>query len=298
MQVLNSCPSCAHSQFNKFISCTDYTVTQEQFQIVTCAHCGLNFTNPRPSTDEIGKYYESEDYISHSNSKKGLFNALYQRVRLIALGNKLKLIKSYKANGNLLDIGCGTGEFLANMALNGYHVTGVEPSPKAAQLAIENHKLNVFPESELDNFTANNFDIITMWHVLEHVHELQPRLAQLHKLLHQSGILIIAVPNPESFDAQHYGAQWAGYDVPRHLYHFKPLALRQMFADAGFEAVNTRIMPFDAFYVSLLSEKYKTGNMNYFKGFYYGLRSYLTATSSPDKGSSQMYIFKKKTSNA
>jgi 2-polyprenyl-3-methyl-5-hydroxy-6-metoxy-1,4-benzoquinol methylase len=237
----------------------------------------------------LGKYYESADYISHTDSKRSLFEKGYHFVKAIALKKKLNLINSLQPNqGKILDIGAGTGEFLSVAKQNGWDVTGVEPSDKAQQIAINKGVSFVEAIAQLED---HSFDVITMWHVLEHVPDLNNQIKELKRLLKPSGSLIIAVPNFKSFDAQHYGKFWAAYDVPIHFWHFSKTAIQKLFQKEQMELVKVLPMKFDSFYVSLLSEKYKTGRMNYVKAFFIGLWSNIKAQSDLEY-SSHIYVFK------
>jgi len=296
MEELNNCPICKGTEFTFLRKCRDFTVSQEEFSLISCAKCGLVFTNPRPDATNISKYYESPDYISHSNSRKGLINQLYQTVRSYSLKKKLALINQLKLkNKVILDIGCGTGEFLAVCDKDGWKTLGIEPNQSARNQAIENWNLKVYPESHLNSIDEKNKpQVITMWHVLEHVHSLEERLNQIKTLLQSNGYLIIAVPNPESWDAEHYQNHWAAYDVPRHLYHFSPSVLKKYIESSGFEHQKSIPMKFDSFYVSMLSEKYKRGKQNLINALFNGFRSNLKAKNDPEKYSSVIYIFRKK----
>jgi 2-polyprenyl-3-methyl-5-hydroxy-6-metoxy-1,4-benzoquinol methylase len=300
MQNLSNCPLCSGSSFKRFVECTDYTVSRETFTIVACESCGFKFTNPRPDEKEIGKYYESEDYVSHSNSRKGIINTVYHWVRNYSLKQKVSLIdKEYgslkQSSGikRLLDIGCGTGEFLATAVKSGWIGKGIEPSEKAREQAIQNHKLEVTDQQGIARLEKGSFDIITMWHVLEHVHTLNERIAELHSLLKPGGKAIIAVPNCTSHDAKIYGSNWAAYDVPRHLYHFTPETMKALFNKHHFNFVRALPMKFDSFYVSMLTEKNVNGINNLPAAFMNGLQSNLKAKNDAEKFSSVIYVFVK-----
>lgn len=287
----NNCPLCAKSEFEDFLNCEDYTVSHEKFQIVSCKACGFQFTNPIPNISDLGNYYKSENYISHSNTKKGLVSKLYHLVRNYTLKQKLNLVSSYVSRGTILDYGCGTGMFLNLCQAKGWKALGFEPDEGARKIAGE-MGLNVVPErSELDS--AISFNVITLWHVLEHVSDLNETLKFFNQRLEDDGVLIIAVPNHISYDAKHYGEFWAAYDVPRHLYHFDKNTMERMLFKHGFSLVETKPMKFDSFYVSLLSEKYKSGKTNYLKAFFIGLRSNLLSRKAEDY-SSVIYVFRKK----
>ncbi len=297
MENLIECPACRTKSFKFIRKCKDFLVSSAEFNIVECEHCRLLFTNPRPDINEISKYYDSADYISHSNSSKGIFNLIYQRVRNYSIGKKLNLLEKLNTSNakKLLDIGCGTGEFLAACKSNGWDCRGIEPNEGARKKVIEKFSIAVYPENALEEKTAgfSEFSMITMWHVLEHVHDLRKRLEQAYQLLNSSGYLIIAVPNPESEDARHYGDLWAAYDVPRHLYHFKPKVLKKLVLEFGFKFIESHPMPFDAFYVSLLSERHAETKLAAFNALWQGLKSNLLAGSVAEKFSSVIYVFKR-----
>ncbi|MEZ4829163.1 MAG: class I SAM-dependent methyltransferase [Bacteroidia bacterium] len=294
--VYKVCPVCNSGQIHQVLSPKDHTVSGEIFSIWHCENCSLRFTQEIPEASEIGRYYQSEDYISHSNTNKGIVNRLYQIVREYTLSGKRKLIhrQSAKTRGSILDIGCGTGEFLATMKSSGWETLGLEPDSGAAGLAQKNHGISVFPSDHLFNLNENAFDVITMWHVLEHVHALNAYLQKIHSILKSDGLLIIAVPNYQSADADKYKDFWAAYDVPRHLYHFSPQSMKRLLTDQGFELSGMKRMPFDAFYVSLLSEKYISGKPRLFRAFFAGLQSWFQNLRSVERGSSVLYLVRKK----
>ncbi|WP_035668956.1 bifunctional 2-polyprenyl-6-hydroxyphenol methylase/3-demethylubiquinol 3-O-methyltransferase UbiG [Flavobacterium sp. 83] len=272
-----------------FLNVKDYSVSQETFDLYHDEELDMLITYPQPSLENLGKYYESVDYISHTDSKRSLFEKAYHFVKSIALKNKLNLINSLQpSKGSILDIGAGTGDFLSVAKENGWHAIGVEPSDKAKAIAKQKGVSFVGETSELE---SHSFDIISMWHVLEHVPDLDEQLKELKRLLKPGGTLIIAVPNFKSFDAKYYGKFWAAYDVPIHFWHFSKKAIKMLFEKKEMKLVKVLPMKFDSFYVSLLSEKYKTGKMNFFKAFFIGLQSNWEATSKFEY-SSHIYILK------
>lgn len=290
---ISNCPVCNSSSLADVMNCKDYTTTGEIFTIQKCSSCGFLLTNPRPENDQLGKYYESDQYISHTNSKKGIFSTVYQMVRNYAIKQKFNLVASNSKGKNHLDYGCGTGEFLSYVKSQGWNTIGIEPSDAARNQAISNHKLDARPLSEFSNLTAESFNSISLWHVLEHVPDLNETLAKFNQLLANDGLLVIAVPNPTSPDAQKYGNIWAGYDVPRHLWHFSPDVMKKLVEGHGFKLISMKPMVFDAFYVSLLSEKYKSGSMNPISAFFSGLKTTLKASGKPQHSSSVIYLFRK-----
>jgi 2-polyprenyl-3-methyl-5-hydroxy-6-metoxy-1,4-benzoquinol methylase len=296
METLNACPICNGQNLEPFIKCIDFTVSKETFQIVQCTNCDFKFTNPRPLQGEIGKYYESEDYISHSNSKKGLFNLVYQTIRNITLKGKVKLINSFNSETKkLLDIGCGTGEFLNTASSSGWTVEGLEPGESARSYGIKTYGILVNDLSHLENLPAATFDVITMWHVLEHVPNLHETLQQIKKILKPKGTLVVAVPNCEAFEEGKYSNVWAAYDVPRHLNHFTVKTATNLFKINNLEVFGKKSMPFDPFYISMLSEKYKgAGIMGMgVNGLVNGIQSNFAASKDISKASSIIYLIKK-----
>lgn len=294
MEILDCCPICGHKESMHFLMCIDYTVSKKNFDIVSCKSCGFYFTNPRPEAKDIGRYYQSEDYISHSNSKKGLFNKLYQMVRNYTIAQKLSLINKHVSRGTILDIGCGTGEFLNYCKQKNWETFGIEPGLEARNFAEKNYKLTVGTEEQIKEIADNSKDVITMWHVLEHVHQLNDRVMELKRIIKPNGVVIIAVPNCSSYDAIYYKEHWAAYDLPRHLYHFTPKNIIELFQKHGFKNIEIHPMKFDSFYVSMLSEKYKNGKINYLSSILMGLKSNLSAATKKNHSySSQIYVFKK-----
>ena len=287
-----ACVCCGNSKCTPVLAAKDYTVSQQSFTINECSNCQFRFTENAPSIADIGKYYAAESYISHSNTNKGLINQLYHWVRSFTLGSKRRLIigNSKLAQGDLLDVGAGTGFFVEEMINAGWRVTGLEPDVQARERAKERAGIQLESPEKLWNLAPASYDVITLWHVLEHVHDLSGYLQQFHLLLRPNGILIIAVPNYQSRDAAHYQAFWAAYDVPRHLYHFSPLSMNYLLNSHQFQTPRLQPMWFDAFYVSMLSEKYKTGKDHPIHGAFIGLLSNLKTLFNRNKASSLIYI--------
>lgn len=289
-------PYTNEKDLSPFLNCVDYTVSRETFTLLLDSKTGLLVTSPRPSLDKLSSYYESEEYISHTDSNKSLMDKVYQVIKNYSVKKKLRMINKHsKKKGKILDIGCGTGDLLAACENNGWEISGVEPNNKARDLAsrkIDSKDLLVENLEDLSKQGRTSYDVITMFHVLEHVPNLIEYIEQLKQLLNEDGCLIIAVPNYKSYDAVHYKEFWAAYDVPRHLWHFSQNAIQNIFEPYGFAIVKTFPLIFDSFYVSLLSEKYKTGKSNLLAGFKTGLVSNLKAQRS-GQYSSLIYIIKK-----
>jgi 2-polyprenyl-3-methyl-5-hydroxy-6-metoxy-1,4-benzoquinol methylase len=292
MEKLDHCPVCGKTSFKEFLNGKDFFLTGQPFTVVECTACGFRFTNPRPDEGEIRPYYESPDYIAHKADKGTLIEAIYKVVRKFALRNKYRIVKSSSSGNKILDIGCGTGEFLHFCKQKGLITTGIEPNLQARNFATGQYGLNVYDETYLKKIPSASFDIITLWHVLEHVHQLKEYLQQILFLLKRDGTLIIALPNSESWDAKTYEQFWAAYDLPRHLYHFTPETLKMLVEKTGFSLSETAPLKIDSFYISLLSEKYKTGSQNFMGALINGLRSNHFAKRHKNNYSSLIYICK------
>lgn len=290
LSSLDRCPICSGEETTEFMKSKDFSVSGESFTIVSCNTCGFKFTNPRPCESIIGNYYKSESYVSHSATNRGLVNKIYHIVRRYTLAKKVALINRLAVGRKLLDIGSGTGHFLAKAKQKGWEVTGLEPDSDARKLAEEVNGVALSDITTLNKLNTK-FDIITLWHVLEHVYHLERDSATIASLLSDNGRLVIAVPNPESFDAKHYHEFWAAYDLPIHLYHFRKEDIIRLFDRFELELAEVLPMKFDSFYVSMLSEKYKGGKLT--SAILTGLKSNWRA--GKEKWSSQIYILKRKT---
>ena len=277
-----------------YLKTKDHSISGESFELFQGERQGVLETRPQPQGDKLLEYYESEDYISHTDTKRNLLEHAYHYVRQIALKQKLNLINSFSTSEKkLLDIGCGTGDFLEITKNNNWNITGVEPNVDARNIAISKVGENVFDVAHLNHFSAHSFDVITLWHVLEHLPNLEDHIKLLKHLLKPNGKLVIAVPNYRSYDAQHYKNFWAAYDVPRHLWHFSQEGIKTVFGKVEFEVEDIKPMKFDAYYVSLLSEKYQSDFMNPFKAFWIGWISNYKARRNKEY-SSLIYVLKNK----
>ncbi len=273
-----------------FLEVNDHSVSGETFQLIKNETLDFLETKPQPDANDLPIYYSSEDYISHTNTKRNFFEKTYHIIRRIALNNKLKLINSLHTNErSLLDIGCGTGDFLNVAKQNKWKVVGIEPNESARQIAIKTAGNVVFDNDKLDELPRHSFDVITLWHVLEHLPNLNNTLETIKSLLKPNGALIVAVPNYNSFDAKYYKQYWAAYDVPRHLWHFSQKAIHGLFANKQMKVTKTKPMYFDAFYVALLSEKYKIGRMRFLRAFWVGLKSNISGWRTSEY-SSLIYV--------
>jgi len=287
---LEFCPSCNSIDFSNSLICKDHLVTGESFAISACNNCELLFTNPRPTNDQLPQFYESDKYISHSNKSNGLIGFLYKLVRSYAIKTKLDLLETYLKPGSLLDFGCGTGEFLKYAKLKNWEVSGVEPDADARNIATKLSNASIYPD--VSNIEEKKFDAITLWHSLEHVYHLDKTLRLLSGSISSNGKFFVAVPNYKSLDANIYQEIWAGYDVPRHLYHFSKKAMTKLMANYGLKVNQIYPMKFDSYYISILSEKYR-GKRNLLKSFINGWKSNSWAEKNDSNYSSLIYVASK-----
>ena len=271
-----------------YLETKDFSVSQERFKLFYDENLEMLVTKPQP--ENLDKYYQSEAYISHTDAEETITDKIYQRVKKYSLGKKVKRVKGYtKTKKTLLDVGAGTGDFLITASNNNLKVTGVEPNADAKEKA-KAKGLELF--SSLEEVSNSKFEIITLWHVLEHLPDLETQISKLVSLLEEDGTLIIAVPNFKSYDAKHYASFWAAFDVPRHLWHFSQTAIEKLFSKHEMKVVKRKPMIFDAFYVSLLSEKYKSGKQHFIKAFFVGLWSNTMAFFTKES-SSLIYVIKR-----
>ncbi|MEK0423290.1 MAG: hypothetical protein RLZ95_1200 [Bacteroidota bacterium] len=296
-QSYTPCPVCKNDNISLSLHSKDYSLTQAQFDILKCNSCGLKYTFPAPSKQDIAPYYNFPNYISHTDTNEGWMNQLYHKVKARTLIQKTNWVQSlftgYK--GSILEVGAGTGAFAHAMQNKGWKVTALEPDVASRQRALNNFNLTLLPIEALNSLPKESFNVIALWHVLEHVHDLHIYMSIFASLLKPNGRLIIAVPNHKSYDAHFYKNFWAAYDVPRHLYHFSPRSMDKLCKVHNLKVVQYKPMWFDSFYVSLLSEKYKqTGYFGIIRAFIVACISNLKAKSDSEKASSIIYEIKMK----
>ena len=291
-----ACPLCNSNEIVAQFTCNDHFATGEPFDIYKCNKCGFVFTQGAPDEKEIGRYYESPEYISHSNTNKGIINRIYHIARSIMLQHKVNLIKKLTMlrNGRLLDYGAGTGYFAREMQRKGWQITAIEKSEQARNHSKENYNFEILPEEAFAQLEPQSYDVITLWHVMEHLQNPDAFWEQAKRILDDSGIMIVAVPNCASYDAENYGKHWAAYDVPRHLWHFTSSTIMRMGEKHGFILERRYPMPLDGFYVSMLSEKYKGARMPFIKGMWNGFLGWIATCDKCSSGSSIIYVFRKK----
>jgi len=289
------CPLCNSDGIALHHTAKDHLLTGETFEIWQCGSCGFLFTQNAPAADEIGKYYQSHDYVSHSDTRKGLMNKIYHLGRNFMLRKKFGMVDCVAKNKRLLDIGCGTGYFPAYMQQKGYRVAGVEVGPKAREFAEKQFGLKVHsPEVFLGDKFEGRFDVITLWHVLEHLDDFNLYLKTMLEHLEKEGMLVIALPNCNSLDARFYKEFWAGYDVPRHLWHFTPATLNILARNHNLKVTGMKRLPLDPFYNSMLSEKYKGNKLHMIAGTIIGELAYIESLFDIKRSSSVVYLLKRK----
>jgi SAM-dependent methyltransferase len=289
------CPVCNCTSFSFCLRCKDYLVSGIEYDLYQCAECNFVLTQDHPDEKEIGDSYRSEDYISHSDTKRGHFNSLYHIVRSFMLTRKVQIVKRATGlkKGIILDIGSGTGYFASAMKEAGWAVIGIEVNIMAREYSIKKFGIDVLPPDAIKNISDESIDCITLWHSLEHLEGLNDTFIEIRRLLTPGGICLVALPNICSFDSEYYKQFWAGYDVPRHLWHFSIDTFRKLSDNYRFEFVGKAGLPFDAFYISILSEKNKGTNFPVARGMLTGLKSFLISVFRPEKNSSLVYLIKK-----
>lgn len=292
MKATQPCPVCGSNKLGSLLKTKDFFLTQEDFELYKCKNCDYIYTSPVPLGEELGKYYNSAEYYSHSASKKGIINRIYGFLRKINIKNKFSLIHRYKSKGSILDIGCGTGELLKYFSEHDWVTQGIEPNEEARNFAQKTYQLSVKDEAAINSLKEESFDVVTMWHVLEHVPDINNRIKQIIQILKPKGTIFIALPNINSPDSIKYGKYWAGLDVPRHLHHFSPISFSALANKHSLKIVEMVPMKMDAYYVSLLSEKYKKNTLPYFSAIYAGLMSNFQARKT-NNYSSMIFVLKK-----
>lgn len=289
----DTCPLCGAQDIEPALTVKDHSITKELFELWRCENCRFLFTQDPPSAESAGRYYQSEEYISHSDNQRGIVNKLYHRARDFMLGQKFRLVERLAPGKRLLDYGTGTGYFTDFMVRKGFRAEGIEIDEGARNYGVERFGITVNPPEFLfEGYRSGAFDAITLWHVLEHLYDPQLYLRKFYDILDDRGVLIIAVPNHSSKDAEEYGAHWAAYDVPRHLWHFSPDTMNRILEQTGFRIVEQRHMPLDPFYVSIMSERYQSGG-GLLRGGLKGLQSFATSLGAPERGSSVIYVCEK-----
>lgn len=286
----NKCPWCESDKAQINLWLKDEFLTKEDFHICECLNCGLLYTMPRPTKEKIGKYYKSQEYYSHQENNTGFIPRVYEAVKKVNLRHKYTLATKGLTVGKLLDIGCGVGDFLHTAEEKGWECIGVEPSEEAKAIARKRIKANVVDSADLEQMADQSFDVITMWHVLEHVDNLKWQVEQLQRLIKPGGRIVIAVPNYKSYDGQYYKEHWAAYDVPRHLNHFNKSVINKIFKSKGLQLQVTDKLIWDAYYISFMSEQYSRHKFPLIKGAYQGLVSNCKARRSGE-WSSMVYVF-------
>jgi 2-polyprenyl-3-methyl-5-hydroxy-6-metoxy-1,4-benzoquinol methylase len=289
-----SCPLCKSADLAAWLTCVDHLVSKKTFKLVRCGGCGFVFTQDTPDEQEIAAYYQAEEYISHNPEARGALSSLYRIARTFMTGRKRRYIEktAQLKSGSILDIGCGTGHFAHAMKEAGWKVTGIEPGDSARNYAISNFGLNVIVPGQISGLPDRSFDCITMWHVMEHFHDPFGYVSEISRLLKPGGLCLTALPNSNSYDARHFRQNWAAYDVPRHLWHFTPDTLSEFAGKTGFSVAATCVLPFDVFYISILSEKESGASLPFLKGSLKGLWFAIRTLFNKSGGSSLYYLLK------
>jgi 2-polyprenyl-3-methyl-5-hydroxy-6-metoxy-1,4-benzoquinol methylase len=289
------CPLCSSGKIESLFRCFDFFLTKKEFPVFRCTECGFTFTQDYPEENDMGQFYESVDYISHSDTSNGLSNKLYRIVRKRMLRRKKNIIWNATGlkTGSILDIGSGTGYFAGTMKAAGWEVKGIEISEKARNFAISHFGVDIISPDKISKIESESFDCITLWHVLEHFHDPFRYVAEIIRLLKPGASCIIALPNCSSYDAEYYKSYWAAWDVPRHLWHFTPATFRLFCKKSGLNLENLKELPLDVFYISQLSEKYKGSPLPLLRGISKAIIFALVSVFRPERTSSVIYILRK-----
>jgi SAM-dependent methyltransferase len=289
------CPLCASDMISFHFSCIDHFISKESFEIFRCASCGFLFTQDSPGADEIYRYYQSEDYISHSDTSSGIINKVYHLARELMLKRKRRIIEKITGlkNGSLLDVGSGTGHFASLMKKSGWRIKGIEISEKARDFSKSVFGVDIISPKGISDLKPESFDCVTLWHVLEHFHEPEKYISDIYYMLKPGGTCVIALPNCSSYDAKYYRQMWAAFDVPRHLWHFDPVTFADFAARTGLKLDRMMVLPLDVFYISSMSEKYKGSPLPFIKGLAIATWFSFLAMFNRSKSSSVIYILRK-----
>ena len=290
-----NCPWCGSKNSHLHLQLKDYFLTQESFEIVECDDCHLLYTTPRPTPDVIGNYYKSENYFSHQENKKGFVPRIYEAVKKVNIKRKFALATDgilLENDRQMLEIGCGVGDFLHYAEQKGWHCYGAEPSDDAVKILKLKSDAKVVKPEQIESFSDASFDLICMWHVLEHVDNLKWQITQLKRLAKPHGRIVVAVPNYQSYDARFYHDKWAAYDVPRHLNHFSREFVFNQLNDSELILKSVHPLVWDSFYVSYMSEQFLNHRMPLLRGFCRGLISNGKALVS-GQYSSLVYVFER-----
>lgn len=290
-----SCPLCSSEKISIHLNSRDYFLTGEPFALFKCSSCGFVFTQDYPEEHETGKYYESEEYLSHNDNPNGFSDRIYRLVRSIMLRRKLRMVQKITGlkKGTILDFGSGSGHFAHTMKKAGWQVKGIEINANARNSSASKHGIEILDPKQISALKNASFDCVTLWHVLEHFHEPFEYFGEIMRLLKPGGICITALPNCSSYDARHYREFWAAYDVPRHLWHFTPSTFAIFSGKTGFQTVKLMNLPADVFYISYVSEKYKEVNNPFLKGIIRAKFYAIGAFFNKEKSSSLIYILRK-----
>lgn len=295
MPVHNKCPLCGSADITVLHECTDSLVSGRKFPVRACKSCSFVFTDDYPAAEESHAYYQSKEYISHTDTNRGILNRLYHLVRSYMLSSKFRMIRRVSGlrKGTILDIGSGTGYFPLYMSNKEWKSTGIEISSEARDYAFSHNKISLLVPEAIEDMEAASMDVVTMWHTLEHFYDPGKYLESAYRILKSKGLLVVALPNHRSYDAAYYGASWAAWDVPRHLWHFNPETINHLVGKYNFKPVARYRLPFDAFYVSVLSEKNKGSHLPLIKGFIRGKLSWISSILDINRTSSLVYFFRK-----
>lgn len=286
---------CLSEKTGRYLRLKDNFLSNEEFDVFRCIDCGFIFTQDHPDEENISDYYKSEDYLSHNDNVKSLSAFLYRIARELMLKRKLRIIRktSGLSTGVLLDIGSGSGHFAAFLKKHGWRVSGIEINKTVRERSSTEYDFPVFAPDQLSSLQSESFDCVTLWHSLEHFQDPFKYTNEIKRLLKPGGICILALPNSSSCDAEYYREFWGAWDVPRHLWHFRPETVRLFSEKSAFAVSGILRLPFDVYYVSTLSEKYRSAGLPMVSGLIKALWFSLLSVFRINNSSSLIYILNK-----
>lgn len=293
---LKLCPLCGASGQIPYAQCKDFTISNESFYLLKCPSCNIVYTLDPPSESDTKRYDKLDLKLRLGDSPRGLTGRLYYHIRNLMLIRKAHIVEkqAYRTSGSLLNYGAKTGYFSSRMERRGWEVTSVEKYLEERLFSLEMFHHRMIDLSEMESLHSETFDVITLWHVFEHSYHPGELLDRFHELLRPGGILIMSCPNINSIDAKYYGPYWAAYDVPRHLWHFEPGSICNLALKHGFTLMHRERLPFDSFYISILSEQHLGHKQAFIRGMMKGFHSWLLSSSRRDLSSSLVYVFRKR----
>ena len=289
------CPLCGGNDTSHFTDCTDHAVSNETYSLQRCGSCGLIFTIAPPDSQDKQTYSKLDQELNRADNPRKRLDRLYYYARILNIRRKIRLIERLTrvSSGKLLNYGAKSGYFSSRMTDRGWKVTSLEEYHEQRIFSLEMFHHRMMDIDEIDSLPPGSFDAVTLWHTLEHQEDPHTLIEKLIRLLKPNGLLFAAVPNTDSLDAAWYGSQWAAWDVPRHLLHFNTTSMIRFGLAHNLVLMHHERMPFEAFYIPMLSEKFKGNRHPIITGAVRGLKFWHKTNTDREKSSSIVYVFRK-----